>query len=183
MKWLNTVGLLALSGVLVPCMVALSARLEIARSQAKREALENVSTERAAFAAAAGIDIDGHRVFDPVTAETKRVVALTLRNDTLWQDIEQWNAVEALIPQQEGLRIVAYCDGPECRAAVRQARKKPTFSVIAYGETMSSQAVSNADVAGQCLVVENREDRLQLVRKISWRPQRTPASLAADIRR
>jgi len=144
-------------GVLVGMLSAhawsLHARLPISAEMRERSAIE--ANRRLRFQDGRGVDINGVRVEGVREPGTRRVVGFLLRAASLEEDLRFWSEVARVLPRTSGVRLVSYCDGPDCVARARRVRPD-AFPVIAYGEVVDSQAVLNAD-AGGSFVISNSE--------------------------
>lgn len=162
---------------------AMHLRPELARTW------RGVETERAyllrdsrlSLSSLAGIDPNGQRVLDVLPKDVRRWVVVGLRTATLRDDVEYWTAVATALPSDGQIRLVGYCDSSDCRQVLSQEADKPPFQVLVYGEAVPSQAVANADAAGQYVLLDMDLKRL---RRTSWRsPRPQPSETVAEVAR
>jgi hypothetical protein len=136
---------------------------------------------RVSLSSLAGIDSNGQRVLEELPKEVQRWVVVGLRTATLRADLQYWTAVTSALPSDRQIRVVGYCDSSECGQVLRRTAERPPFQVLAYGETIPSQAVANADTAGEYVVLDKQLVRL---RRTSWRsPRPQPSETAAEVAR
>ena len=167
------IAALAISGVrLRPALARTWRRVETERAYLSRD-------RRLSLSSLAGIDRDGKRVLDQLPKNVRRWVVVGLRTATLNDDVAYWTAVAAALPSDGQIRLVGYCDNSDCRQVLNQTADKPPFPVLVYGEAVPSQAVANADAAGQYVLLDKDLTRL---RRTSWRSSRPqPSETAAEV--
>ena len=130
---------------------------------------------------AAGIDVGGQFVSPTQLPGAKRVVAFLIRSGSVSADLEFWRGVARELPSDSGVRVVGYCDGHDCLAAVgTQRRPLVEFPVIAYGQVVDTQAVLNADVLGSFILKDNAKESRP--RSLPWRgPNTRPVIVARQV--
>jgi hypothetical protein len=99
-----------------------------------------------------GVGVQGDHIDLGPHSEDDRVVAFILRHGTLLEDLNFWREVSELLSSSSGARLLAYCDGAACVQSVTAHLRNGDFPVLAYGETVASQAVFNADLQGNFVI-------------------------------
>ena len=152
---------------LVFCGVRFTRSLHALSQRSEDEERRSLGSDHSrVFRSETGVDVWGNQVHPlPYPMEPKTLVFM-FRGSTLARDVEFWRNVDQLLPKGSGIRLVAYCDGRECTEAVRKSVKPPGFPVVAYGELTSSEAIVDADVAGNALL---RSEEVIQAKSISWR--------------
>jgi len=153
------IGVLGVYGWVVAVRVS---RLQAAAS-IERTILDR--NETLVFRGASGIDVWGVPIIVGQPAGTPRLVAFLLRTTSLTGDLAFWREVAQRLPDGCGVHLVGYCDGASCREAVRRVEQLGQLRIIAYGETIGSQAVLNADAQGKFLL----KDQDTKARTVPWR--------------
>jgi hypothetical protein len=118
------------------------------------------------FQAEEGVDATGSLITPLPPPEEDRALVFLLRGASLKQDLEFWENVSRLLPQHSGLRLVAYCADVECANTVKVNGQDIGFPVIIYGEIVGSQAVMEADSAGEAIL---RSEAWLLPKTLAWR--------------
>lgn len=151
--------------------------------QAQRVAVASIALENEslAFAPESGFDVSGKQIAPVLPQWSKETMVFMLRAASLGADLNYWQTVERLIPKRVPplVSLVGYCDGQKCIDLVRRDLKPPDFPVIAYGEATSSQALFNADAAGDFFLFFEQSHQ---VKRLQWRAaNETPLSLVQEI--
>lgn len=125
-----------------------------------------------------GIDVSGRPVTPlPVQLEDRTLIFL-LRGSQLKSDLAFWRDASALVEPSKKLRLVGYCDGPECISGVRADGQALNFPVIAYGESTSAQALIAADLQDNAVL---RSEQWFTPKTVLWRAAiRTPAAVIME---
>lgn len=149
------------------------------RQQPRRQQLIFNKSQQTVFTAEAGIDVWGTPVSPLPPPQAKRTIVFMVRGSSAEQDLSFWRSVESLLPKNDGIRLVGYCDGKACVNTVRREANPIDFPVIAYGELDGSQALLNEDARGHAVL---RSEQWFIPKSIAWRsPARTPRILAKEI--
>lgn len=149
-------------------------RMQEFRFDPRQEAIE--ASGQLLFTNATGIDIGGNRVDPAQIPNTNRCMAFLLRNTSLRADLNFWDNVASLLPKGSGVRLIGYCDGSACVEGVKNDLRLADFPVIAYGDVVDSQALLNADAAGNFLLTDIHHQP----RSIEWRGL-GPASVVRSV--
>ncbi len=151
------------------------ARHEVMHNQPVVEA----QYRRKAFSSESGLDVLGRFVKPAEASGANRTIVFLLRGATVKTDLEYWHQVRSLLPRHSGLRLIAYCDGDTCLNAIRHEVSAPEFPVIEFGEIVSSQALFDADINGDCVL--RIGSGIGQNRSLLWRaPGQTPSALVHE---
>ncbi len=79
----------------------------------------------------------------------------------------------------KSVRFVGYCDRTDCAEVAGRVLGSSALTVLAAGETPSTQAVFNADAESAAIVAD---DQMRSLRRIVWRGVAAePVKIAAEI--
>jgi hypothetical protein len=120
-------------------------------------------TRQVGFKDPIGISIDGISL-DRASLHSERYIAFLLRNQSLRSDLSFWDQVNVLLGSRAEIKLIGYCDGQSCADSIRTL-PKPSFSILAYADAVSAQAVANADAEGLAVLKVAGRSRSS----IAWR--------------
>ncbi len=164
---------LATMGILEACvylllltvLAPLGRRLVNDTREANAASQTQIADPQFVFQTENGIDVTGSRVSPIPPPNIVRTVIFVLRAKSLSDDVNVWNGIYSRLPQHSGVRLVAYCDTDQCISQLQRRQQVP-YTVIAYGEIVSAQAILQADINGDYLV---RSEAWYMPRHHNWR--------------
>ncbi|MGH9414846.1 MAG: hypothetical protein ACRD0Y_14040 [Terriglobales bacterium] len=119
--------------------------------------------QRVAVRTVGGVNVFGKSAY-PHNPAVRRFVVFELRRATFASDAAFWSAAARAIPARAHVDLYAYCDGTACSTDARRARLP--FPVIEFASVNNLEAVANADVKGEFLVLR---PHLTVLARAQWR--------------
>lgn len=170
-----------LAGVLAASALFLNEQASGLRTQANFERSLQRSNQELSAISTTGIDATGRVMFEVLPPDARRFVLFGLHRSTLEADLLFWRSVGDLLASQSGVYLIGYCDSSVCAEDARNSHRSAGFSVIAYGEPATVQAVLNADAEGAALVGDGK---MMPLRRAPWRGRSaSPANVVLDVLR
>jgi hypothetical protein len=121
---------------------------------------------RLQFSKAIGVGAFGELIDSEHGEKTPTLVGFVLRAGSFESDLAFWQDVSRQAVVRARTKLVGYCDSPQCLDDVRRTSPKPEFPIIGFGEVGATQALLNADLKSECIVVDFARNRST---KIEWR--------------
>jgi hypothetical protein len=104
------------------------------------------------FAGASGIDLDGNIVTFKQPPGVQHTGFFLLHGTDLAYDLNFWETVQSLLPQNGSIRLIGTCDGQTCIEALHTKGQKTPFPIITAMEIAGSQALVSADKHGDFIL-------------------------------
>lgn len=98
-----------------------------------------------------GVDVNSHLLLRERGLKSV-YIAFLARYDTLAQDLAFWNRVAEIVSTKgRDFVFIGYCDDRRCHDEIKGAQQS-RVSILEFGDTMTLQAIVNADSEGKALL-------------------------------